>query len=113
MHELSICEGIIHVLEEQSVRQGFRRIQRVRLEIGPMSGVEIASLRFCFDVAARGSVAENATLEILEPPGRAECLECGKVFTIRKRFGECPACGGYRLHTSGGDELRIRDLEVQ
>ena len=35
MHEMSICEGILQVLEKEAGRQGFQRVKGVWLEIGP------------------------------------------------------------------------------
>jgi len=112
MHEMSICEGIVDVLEEQAVSQNFKKVEKVRLEIGPLSGVEIEALRFCFDAVTRGTIAENAALEILETRGEAWCLKCAKTVVVKQRFDACPDCGSYQLQVTGGDELRIKDLEV-
>ena len=54
MHEMSICESIISLIEQQSVEQSFSKVSRVCLEVGPLAGVELESLRFSFDVVCRG-----------------------------------------------------------
>ncbi|MCB2004104.1 MAG: hydrogenase maturation nickel metallochaperone HypA, partial [Rhodoferax sp.] len=41
MHEMSLCESIMQIIEDEAQRQGFERVIRVRLEIGRLSGVEI------------------------------------------------------------------------
>ena len=69
MHEMSICEGILTVMEEQASIQQFKRVISVWLEIGPLAGVEIEALRFGFDVVTRNSLAEGARLEIIEMSG--------------------------------------------
>lgn len=112
MHEMSICEGILQVMEEQAATQQFRRVKSVWLEIGPLAGVELEALRFGFDAVTRHSLAEGARLEIIEMPGTAWCLECSKSVPIRQRFDACPDCGSYQLQITGGDELRIKELEV-
>lgn len=112
MHELSICESILNVIEDAARRDGFTRVSRVRLEIGRFAGVEIAALRFGFEVVTRNSLAEGATLEIDEPPGRAWCFDCSGTVTLSDRLAPCPRCGGARLQPTGGDDLRIKDLEV-
>lgn len=112
MHEMSLCEGVMQVIEEQAVRQGFSRVVVVRLEVGDLAVVEPAALRFCFEVIARGTLAEGARLEIIALPGRAWCPACGKGVTVQQRFDACPACGGFALQVTGGDEMRIKDLEV-
>jgi hydrogenase nickel incorporation protein HypA/HybF len=77
------------------------------------AGVELEALRFGFDVVTRQSVAEGASLDIVEVPGRAWCLGCSRSVTVGQRFDPCPRCGGHRLRVTGGDELRIMDLEVE
>lgn len=113
MHELAICESLLSVIEEQAETQNFRRVHRVRLEIGPFSGVETEALRFSFDVVVKGSIAEGAELEISVPEGRAWCLACNTTVTLTDRLAGCPLCGGTSLQITGGKELRIRDLEVE
>jgi len=112
MHEMALCEGILQVIEAAAAREGFDRVTRVRLEIGRFAGVEPEALRFGFDVVMRGSVAEGAALEIEEAPGRAWCFDCEAAVALGHRLSACPDCGGERLAPAGGDEMRIRDLEV-
>jgi hydrogenase nickel incorporation protein HypA/HybF len=112
MHEMSLCEGIRGVIEDQARRHALTRIRRVRLEIGRFAGVEKAALAFAFDVVMRGSPAEGAALEMLDLPGRAWCFDCGQAVAIDDRLAPCPHCGGGRLLPQGGDEMRIKDMEA-
>ncbi len=112
MHEMSICESILGALEDAAAREGFARVKAVRLEIGCFAGVETEALRFGFDVVTRGSVAEGAELIVLNQSGTGACFDCGAVSEISDRLAPCPACGSARLAASGGDALRIKDLEV-
>jgi len=112
MHEMAISESILEIIEEQAVVQRFSQVKRVWLEIGRFAGIEIDALRFTFEAVSRNSVAEGSSLEIIEIPGTAWCLECGKSVDIRQRFDPCPECGGFQLQVSGGDDMRIKELEV-
>ena len=75
--------------------------------------MEKRALEFAFDVVMRGSAAEGAVLEIIDLPGRALCYDCGETVEIADRLDPCPLCGGGRLLPQGGDEMRIKDMEVQ
>ncbi len=112
MHEMSICQSILQTLEEQARLQNFSRVERVCLEIGPLSGVEIEALKFGFDVVMRDSLAAEARLEIIECPAEAWCLPCAATVRIAERFDACPHCGSHQLQVTGGEELRIKELEV-
>ncbi|HPE78613.1 MAG: hydrogenase maturation nickel metallochaperone HypA [Chromatiaceae bacterium] len=113
MHEMSLCESIMQIIEDEAQRQGFERVIRVRLEIGRLSGVEIEAMRFGFDAVTRDSLADGAELEIIELPGTAWCLPCGCEVEVRQRFDACPQCGSYQLQVVSGDQMQIKDLEVE
>jgi hydrogenase nickel incorporation protein HypA/HybF len=112
MHEMSLCESILEILESAAAREGFETVRKVRVEVGKFSGVEPDALRFGFDVVTRGSVAEGAELIILEPPGRGFCFDCTETVELSDRLAPCPRCGGGRITPAGGDSMRIKDLEV-
>ena len=112
MHEMAISESIVQIIEEQAEAQNFSEVKTVWLEIGCFAGIEIEALRFTFDVVSRNSVAEGSVLEIIEIPGAAWCLECGKNVDIQQRLDPCPECGAFQLQISGGNEMRIKELEV-
>ncbi len=113
MHEMSLCENILQTLELSAKSHDFKRVKSVWLEIGGLSGVEPEALRFCFDAVTRDSLADNAKLEIVEIPGQAWCMPCAKTVQVWRRFDECPDCGSFQLQVTGGDEMRIKELEVE
>ncbi len=113
MHEMSLCEGVLQVLEENAKEKGFVCVKTVWLEIGALSGVEVEAMRFGFGAVMKGSLADGAKLEIIELPGQAWCLTCDKNVTVKQLFDACPDCGGYKLHVTGGNEMRIKELEVK
>ncbi|KEO55985.1 hydrogenase maturation nickel metallochaperone HypA [Thioclava pacifica] len=112
MHEMSIAEGIRGVIEDSARANSFDRVTRVRLEIGRFAGVETDALEFAFDVVMRGSVAEGAELQIIDLPGKALCYDCAEIVEIEHRLDPCPKCGGGKLLAQGGEEMRIKDMEV-
>src|SRR5262249_15847681 len=95
MHELSLMRSAIGLVEEQAARERCSRVRRVHLEVGALCSVEVAALSFCFDLAARGTVAENASLEIRVEPGRRRCAGCGSEVVIASRLDACPTCGAW------------------
>ena len=113
MHEMSIAEGVIQLLEEQAAAQQFSRVRAVWLEIGPLAAVEVQALRFCFEAVTRDSLAAGARLEIIELPGIAWCLGCSRSVEVRQRYDACPHCGSHHLQITQGDELRVKELEVE
>ena len=113
MHEMALCESLLDVIEEQASAQSFTRVRRVRLEVGPFSGVEIEALRFAFDVIVKNTLADGAALEIIEVEGKGLCLDCNETVMIEDRLSACPECNGTNVRVTGGYELRIKELEVE
>lgn len=66
MHELGLTKNIIAIVTEHA--KG-RKVKRVCLSVGPQACVESQALEFCFGIVAEGTVAENATLEIVPAEG--------------------------------------------
>lgn len=109
---MSLTEGLIELIEGEARKQGFSKVRVVRLKIGALSHVEAEALRFCFDAVAKGAIVEGARLEIATVPGEAWCMDCGGSVEVLERFGLCPQCGQSRLQVTGGDEMRLDELEV-
>ncbi|MDJ0950876.1 MAG: hydrogenase maturation nickel metallochaperone HypA [Alphaproteobacteria bacterium] len=112
MHEMALSESMILIIEQEAVRQRFDRVKTVCLEIGVLSHAEPEAMGFCFEAVSRGTVAEGARLEIQRPPGEAWCMDCAGTIEIARRFDPCPRCGGHQLQVTGGEELRVKELEV-
>ncbi len=112
MHEMSLCEGILQIIQTEAKAQQFNKVKRVVLDIGVLSGVEIPALEFSFEVVMRGSIAEQAELQINEIPAQAWCMQCADSVTVKQRYDACPECGSYQLQVSSGDEMKIKELEV-
>ena len=113
MHEASLAGGILQLVEDAALREGFRRVTLLRLEAGQLAGVEARALRFALEALAPGTCLQNARIEIDEPAGQAWCLPCGETVTLPQRGDACPLCGHYQLQATGGTELRVVDMLVE
>lgn len=113
MHEMSLAEGILQLVEETARRENAVQVKMVVLEIGQLAAIEEAALRFCFDVVTRNSLAEGSVLEICRVPGSGWCLPCGMTVPLAERFGTCPHCGSPQVQITGGTEMRVREIEIE
>ena len=113
MHEISLCESILEVLESEAIKQGFSKVKSVWIEIGDLSCVEPEAMLFAFDAITRNSLADGAKLKIINIPASAWCERCAKNVVVQYRFDECPDCSSPLLEADSGDEMRIKELEVE
>ena len=113
MHEMALAEGVREIVDEAARSGGARRVAAVRVEIGRLAQVEVEALRFAFEVVKRGSLADSARLEIVEREGSAWCMRCCEAVVIAGCGEPCPKCAHYQLQVTGGDRMRVLEIEIE
>jgi hydrogenase nickel incorporation protein HypA/HybF len=108
MHELGITQSIVDACNAEA---DGAPVARVTVEIGCLCGVLPDAVRFCYDVCAQGTALEGSKLEIHSVPGHGRCRDCGKDMEIEDFLTLCD-CGSANIDASGGDELRIKEMEI-
>lgn len=109
MHEMSIMQSVVEICEK--IAEG-RRVVAVTLEIGELSAVLPHALEFCFEACTTETLLKGAALSIERVPGRGQC-RCGIEFPMSAWYDPCPSCGGYGAVLICGQELRVKELEVE
>jgi hydrogenase nickel incorporation protein HypA/HybF len=108
MHEMAVTRNIVAIVSEHA--RG-ARVKRVSLEIGKLSAVLPDAIRFCFDVCVKGTVLENADLDIIEIPGQKKCRDCQLEMQIDSVYSHC-LCGSWNTFATQGEELRVKEMEL-
>lgn len=108
MHELGLCEAILHRVEE---RAGDRPVARVRVRVGRLHHVHPEAFEQSFMIAAAGSVAEDAVAELVLIPVRAKCPACGEETESDEQVLACESCGSVDIELTAGDELMLESIE--
>jgi hydrogenase nickel incorporation protein HypA/HybF len=111
MHELSLCQNVIDIVNEAAAREGLVRVSRVRLEIGAGAAVEPDALEFCFPLLARDTRLEGAELVIEIVALRARCRSCGTEFAPDSQVAGCPQCGAFGPEFIAGREMRVASFD--
>ena len=112
MHEVSLVESIVALVEEERRKQAFSRVHSIRLHVGALGCVEPDALKFCFRAVTRGTIADGAILDIEMIPGMGFCAGCERTVAMSERFDSCPHCGSMQLRVTAGSELRLAEMEV-
>lgn len=69
MHESHLIEPIIKGISEHAQKEGAKSVSKIRLKLGALTGVKEDSFKETFAVLAKGTILENAQLEITSFPG--------------------------------------------
>ncbi len=111
MHELSIAQSILDIIQEEANKNSMVQVSVVRLKIGRLTAIEPSSLTFCFEQITKGTLAEGARLEIEDVPIHGRCGQCGKEFILEDPFCLCPDCQGPNIVILTGREFFISEIE--
>jgi len=113
MHEMSLAEGVLQLVDETARRENACRVKLVVLEIGRLSSVEPEALKFCFEAVTHGSIAQGAALEIVAVPGAGWCTPCAETVPLQELYDACPKCGSHQVQATGGTEMRVKEIEIE
>lgn len=113
MHELGITQSIVDIATRTAREQKAEKILSVTVEIGDLSGVVADAVEFCYEACVQGTLLENSRLIINRIAGTGRCDDCGADASIDNMTFACPACGSYALQRTGGEELNIKEVEIE
>jgi hydrogenase nickel incorporation protein HypA/HybF len=112
MHEVGLMQTAVEMSLAEAARRGANRIHCVTLRIGPLAGVETGALALAFEIAAGGTPAAGARLEVETAPVVCFCNACQVEFRPAGWIFECPLCSAVSGAIRQGHELELASLEV-
>lgn len=114
MHELSVIQSVLDIVLDHAKKYNAKKVKKINLEIGELSGFIPEWIQTYFDFVSKDTIAEKAKLVIKKIPAKIKCLECGKVFGIKKEKLEfaCPKCKSTDIDLLQGREYFIKSIEV-
>lgn len=111
MHELKIAEDLTTIVLETAVREKLKKVTRVNVTFGQLVNVVPEIFRVAFSESVRGTVAEDAGLDIEVIPFKTACLRCGSEFSFDEISFVCQRCGSGEVDIISGKELFIKSIE--
>jgi hydrogenase nickel incorporation protein HypA/HybF len=116
MHEFHLMAQIVKAVEAQLHGTTGVKLSAVRLKVSVLSHLLLhdeSALQAAFVMAAHGTKAEGATLEVIPSPSDAWCSLCRRDSTVRRAEDGCSACGGAVMAKSEEPEVVLHELVVQ
>jgi hydrogenase nickel incorporation protein HypA/HybF len=107
MHELGLCEGI---LDAALRRADGRRVRAVRVRVGGHP-VDPDVIDQGFRLAALGTIAEDARVDLVQEPSQARCRDCGATAPAEGlALASCRVCGGVDIEVLGGETAVLESI---
>ena len=114
MHEMGIILHLAKTLDETCEEQNLKRIGKVVLQVGEVSGIMTDYFEECWNYfRVRHPRLETAELVIETIPAFTYCDSCKKTYPT-VRFGrECPYCHSGETWLIRGNECIIKEIEAE
>lgn len=116
MHELQLMTQVVKAVEARLGETGSTHLSVVRLKVSALSHVmthDQVALQMMFDMVARGTKAEGATLEIIPIPGNAWCPSCKRETAVTGPDDACSTCGATTIVGPEEPDVVVHELVVQ
>ena len=116
MHEFHLMTQVVKTVEAAWDGTNHSRLSIVRLKVSALSHLlthDHERLQTTFELAARGTRAEGATLEIIPVPGEAWCPACTRSIVVTGLDDTCSICGGPVIAGPDDPEVVLHELVVQ
>jgi len=112
MHELAVSLALIEEAERVARAHGAQRIARLRVLVGPLSGVDGELLARSYAVARAGTLTAQAALEWSAAPISVCCEQCGQTTEASAQRLLCGLCGSWHTRVVTGTELTLQSVEL-
>lgn len=112
MHELSIAQNIITIIQSELPKYNFSKVQFISLRIGVMRQIVPDALFFAFECLAKDTPLEGAAIKIETIPIKGRCRSCHHEFILDNWQAKCTSCGDNQIEIIGGKELEIVAFEA-
>jgi hydrogenase nickel incorporation protein HypA/HybF len=108
---MGMCEGIV---EAALRRADGRRVTSVRVRVGGHP-VDAGVVEQGFQLAAFGTVAEGASIDLVMEPMSLHCGGCGNESTVMDHLAmvACPRCGGIDIELIGDDAVMLESISLE
>lgn len=112
MHEASLVASLLRQIDERVAQNGGGRAVEVRVEVGPLAGVEPLLFDQAFRRLRAGTSSADAEL-VVEAVGLAcRCRDCAAEYVTAELSFTCLSCGGRRVDVTSGDAVVLHSFTL-
>ncbi len=113
MHEYSIVQNLLDQCEENAVANNAKKVTKVVVKIGVMSGVESQLLCTAFDTFKEETMCAEAEFIVNMQPIVIRCNACDKESVLDKNEFCCPHCSNISVTVIDGEDMYLMQLELE
>jgi hydrogenase nickel incorporation protein HypA/HybF len=113
MHELAVTQSILKIALQHAEKANARRVIDLNLVIGELATMVDDSIQFYWEIIAKDTIAEKATLHFRRVPAEFQCMSCFEKYHPNDGELICPICGGVGAKILAGEEFFLESIDVE
>ena len=114
MHELGLVNYVVEQVSKIAEEQNIRKISSVTLQFGEVSGIVPSYLHdYWLWYTKKFPMFEGSRLKTEEIPAVTWCDDCRITYSTVKYGKICPHCGSSKTWLLRGNEMMIKEIEVE
>lgn len=113
MHEYSIVQSLLESCEEHARANGAKKVTKVVVKIGVLSGVEPELLQTAFDTFKEKTICESAEFSINIQKVEIFCNKCNSESILEKHEFSCSKCQSTDIKVIDGEDMYLMSLELE
>jgi len=113
MHELSVTESLLKIAVQHAEQANAKRVTDLHIVIGDLASMVDESLQFYWDIIAKETIAEGATLHFRRVSAELQCNTCLEKYHPTDQELVCPICDGAGARIIAGEEFALESIDVE
>ncbi|PID47885.1 MAG: hydrogenase maturation nickel metallochaperone HypA [Proteobacteria bacterium] len=113
MHEMSIVQALIEQCKKIAKKNKAKKILRVDVKIGVLSGIEPHFFQTTFDTFKEGTICDGAKLNMNIQKILITCNDCNTQNTLDQNHFICPKCNSENIRVIDGEDMMLMQLEME
>lgn len=113
MHELSVTESLLKIAVQHAEQADAQRVTDLHIVIGDLASMVDDSIQFYWDIIAKDTVAEHATLHFQRVLAQLQCNNCLEEYSPTDHELICPKCGHAGSNIIAGEEFFLESIDVE
>jgi len=111
--EMALAKDILDIAQREMAYQGAIKLRTVRVAVGEATAMVPERLTFCFELLTKEFHLDGMKLIIERIPLAFRCRFCNEAFFIPEAGFVCPKCRSKNVAVFSGNELFIKEIEVE
>lgn len=113
MHELPVTQSLLKIALDHAEKANAKQITALNIVMGELASMVDDSIQFYWEIIAKDTIAEQATLHFRRVPAELQCMTCFHKYHPTDRELVCPQCHGVGAKVIAGEEFALESIDVE